>query len=180
MKTVFLLFDSLNRLMLEPYGCTILETPNFRRLADGGATYHTRYNSFEFIRGQESDPWKVLLDSPIERIQEKYHHSHNDINSKQNLYHYMINREFIKEEADFPSVQCLEAGFNFLDTNRKADNWFLQIETFTPMSRSSRLNGSVSPLRQTTTDRFSIGHATSASPNRRMKSTSCVQIISPF
>ena len=29
---------------------------------DGGATYHTRYNSFEFIRGQESDPWKVLLD----------------------------------------------------------------------------------------------------------------------
>ncbi len=132
MKTVFLLFDSQNRLMLEPYGCTILETPNFRRLADGGATYHTRYNSFEFIRGQESDPWKVLLDSPIERIQEKYHHSQNDINSKQNPYHYMINREFIKEEADFPSVQCLEAGFNFLDTNRKADNWFLQIETFDP------------------------------------------------
>ena len=199
MKTVFLLFDSLNRLMLEPYGCTILETPNFRRLAektvtfdthyvgsmpcmparrdmqtgrhaflhrswgplepfdnsfpellkeagvyshlvsdhyhyweDGGATYHTRYNSFEFIRGQESDPWKVLLDSPIERIQEKYHRSQNDINSKQNPYHYMINREFINEEKDFPSVQCLEAGINFLDHNRKADNWFLQIETFDP------------------------------------------------
>lgn len=199
MKAVFLLFDSLNRLMLEPYGGKILDTPNFRRLAekcvtfdkhyigsmpcmparrdmqtgrhtflhrswgplepfdnsfpellktsgayshlisdhyhyweDGGATYHTRYNSFEFIRGQESDPWKVLLESPIDRIREKYHPSQNDPNSKQNPYNYMINREFIKEEKDFPSVKCFEAGYEFLDANRKADNWLLQIETFDP------------------------------------------------
>lgn len=199
MKVVFLLFDSLNRLMLEPYGGTLLKTPNFQRLAercvtfdkhyigsmpcmparrdmqtgrhtflhrswgplepfdnsfpellkttgayshlisdhyhyweDGGATYHTRYNSFEFIRGQESDPWKVFLTSPIERIRAKYHPSQNDPNSKQNPYHYMINREFIKEEKDFPSVQCFEAGFNFLDINRAAEKWFLQIETFDP------------------------------------------------
>ena len=199
MKTVFLLFDSLNRLMLEPYGGAVLETPNFRRLAercvtfdkhyigsmpcmparrdmqtgrhsflhrswgplepfdnsfpellksagayshlisdhyhyweDGGATYHTRYNSFDFIRGQESDPWKVLLTSPIDRIREKYHPSQNDPESKQNPYNYMINREFIKDEADFPSVQCFKAGYEFLDINRAADNWFLQIETFDP------------------------------------------------
>ena len=99
---------------------------------DGGATYHTRYNSFDFIRGQESDPWKVSLVSPLDRIREKYHPSQNDQNSKQNPYHHMINREFIKEEKDFPSVKCFEAGFDFLDTNRTADNWFLQIETFDP------------------------------------------------
>lgn len=199
MKTIFLLFDSLNRLMLEPYGGEFLATPNFQRLADrsvtfdrhyigsmpcmparrdmqsgrhtflhrswgplepfdnsfpellksagayshlisdhyhywedGGATYHTRYNSFDFIRGQESDPWKVLLDSPLDRIREKYHPSQNDPNTKQNPYNYMINREFIKEEADFPSVKCFQAGFEFLDSNRNADNWFLQIETFDP------------------------------------------------
>ena len=199
MKTVFLLFDSLNRLMLEPYGSTLFETPNFKRLAkksitfdkhyigsmpcmparrdmqtgrhsflhrswgplepfdnsfpeilkqknvyshlisdhyhyweDGGATYHTRYNSFDFIRGQESDPWKVLLTSPIERIKEKYHSSQNDPNDKQNPYNYMINREFIKDEADLPSVKCFKAGFEFLDINKDADNWFLQIETFDP------------------------------------------------
>jgi len=199
MKAVFLLFDSLNRLMLEPYGGKLLETPNFKRLAercvtfdrhyigsmpcmparrdmqtgrhtflhrswgplepfdnsfpellktagayshlisdhyhyweDGGATYHTRYNSFEFIRGQESDPWKVMLTSPIERIKEKYHPSQNDPNSKQNPYNYMINREFIKEEKDFPSTLCFEAAFNFLDINRTAGNWFLQVETFDP------------------------------------------------
>ena len=199
MKTVFLLFNSVNRLMLEPYGGQLLETPNFKRLAersvtfdnhyigsmpcmparrdmqtghlsflhrswgplepfdnsfpellktagayshlisdhyhyweDGGATYHTRYNSFEFIRGQESDPWKVLLDSPIERIRAKYHPSQNDPNSRQNPYNYMINREFIKEEKDFPSVQCFDAAFDFLDRNRGADNWLLQVETFDP------------------------------------------------
>ncbi|MEZ5861381.1 MAG: hypothetical protein R3D28_20780 [Geminicoccaceae bacterium] len=26
---------------------------------DGGATYHTRYDSYEFVRGQEKDPWKA-------------------------------------------------------------------------------------------------------------------------
>ena len=199
MKAVFLLFDSLNRLMLEPYGGTLLKTPNFQRLADrcitfdqhyigsmpcmparrdmqtgrltflhrswgplepfdnsfpellktagayshlisdhyhywedGGATYHTRYNSFDFIRGQESDPWKVLLTSPIERIREKYHPSQNDPGSKQNPYNYMINREFIKESDDFPSTKCFAAAFDFLDINRAADNWFLQVETFDP------------------------------------------------
>ncbi|MEK9886417.1 MAG: sulfatase-like hydrolase/transferase, partial [Pelagibacteraceae bacterium] len=164
--------------MLEPYGSTLFNTPNFKRLAtktvtfkkhyigsmpcmparrdmqtgrltflhrswgpiepfdnsfleilkqkkvyshlisdhyhyweDGGSTYHTRYNSFDFIRGQESDPWKVLLTSPIERIQEKYHHSQNNLNDKQNPYNYMINREFIKEEEDFHSVLCFNIGF---------------------------------------------------------------------
>ncbi len=199
MKTVFLLFDSLNRLMLEPYGCEYLKTPNFLRLAeksvtfdthyvgsmpcmparrdmqtgrhaflhrswgpmepfdnsfpellkrkgvhshlisdhyhyweDGGATYHTRYSSYDFVRGQESDPWRVMLASPIERIQEKYHASQNDLNSKQNPYNYMINREFIKNEEDFPSVKCFKAGIEFLDINREANDWFLQIETFDP------------------------------------------------
>ncbi|XWN31595.1 MAG: sulfatase [Devosia sp.] len=199
MKAIFLLFDSLNRLMLEPYGGTVLPTPNFTRLAeravtfdkhyigsmpcmparrdmqsgrhtflhrswgplepfdnsfpellktagayshlisdhyhyweDGGATYHTRYNSFEFIRGQESDPWKVLRAAPLERIREKYHPRQNDPDTKQNPYNYMINREFMKEEKDFPSVQCIDKMIEFLDLNRSADNTLLQVETFDP------------------------------------------------
>ena len=74
----------------------------------------------------------MLLDSPLERIKGKYHPSQSDPGSKQNPYHYMINREFIRSERDFPSVKCFEDGFDFLDTNRRADQWFLQIETFDP------------------------------------------------
>ena len=133
MKTLFILFDSLNRSALGAYGGSI-PTPNFDRLAsraavfdnhfagslpcmparrdmqtgrlnflhrswgplepfddsfaaqlkssgtychlvsdhyhyfeDGGATYHTRYSSWDFIRGQESDPWAAMVQPPIER-----------------------------------------------------------------------------------------------------------------
>jgi arylsulfatase A-like enzyme len=44
----------------------------------------------------------------------------------------MVNREFIREEKDFPSVQCFARAFEFLDLNRDADNWLLQLETFDP------------------------------------------------
>src|SRR5699024_7330601 len=113
-------------------GYSHLISDHYHYWEDGGATYHTRYDSFEFIRGQESDSWKALLTSPIDRIRDKYHPSQNDLGSKQSTYHYMINSEFIKQEHEFPSVQCFDAGLRFLDGNRDADNWFLQIETFDP------------------------------------------------
>ncbi len=140
MKTVFVLFDSLNRHLLGAYGGKRIPTPNFDRLAarsltfdrhyvgslpcmparrdmltgrltflhrswgplepfdnampellndagvyshlitdhahyweDGGATYHNRYNTFEFVRGQEGDPWKAMVQPPWERLREQYH-----------------------------------------------------------------------------------------------------------
>lgn len=39
MKAIVLMFDSLNRRMLEPYGCDWVHTPNFRRLADRCVTF---------------------------------------------------------------------------------------------------------------------------------------------
>ncbi len=199
MRVVFVLFDSLNRHLLGPYGGTRIATPNFDRLAaraatfekhyvgslpcmparrdmqsgrlsflhrswgplepfdesfpqllfqggvyshlitdhhhyfeDGGATYHTRYDTFEFIRGQEGDPWKAMVAPPWERLREKYH-SRQYSEARRTYYtRHMINREFIREEADFPSAQCFAQGFAFLQTNRSANGWFLQIETFDP------------------------------------------------
>ena len=200
MKTVFLLFDSLNRRMLNSYGGKYLETPNFNRLAektiqfnnhyigsmpcmparrdmhsgrlsflhrswgplepfdnsfpellrlnniythlvtdhyhyfeDGGATYHNRFNSYDFIRGQERDPWKAMVQPPLERFKEKYHKSQLNLNDREHSYYfYPINSEFIKEEKDFPSVKCFASGLDFLQRNKDADNWFLQLETFDP------------------------------------------------
>lgn len=195
MKTVFILFDSLNRHLLGCYGGTRIETPNFDRLAkrsmvydrhyvgslpcmparrdmltgrltflhrswgplepfdnafpellrekkvhthlvtdhyhyweDGGATYHNRYSTFEFVRGQEHDPWKAMVQPPWERLREKYHAAQNG----ERFNNHIVNREFIREEKDFPSVQCFAHGLEFLDNNRSADNWLLQIETFDP------------------------------------------------
>lgn len=43
MKAIMLMFDSLNRHMLSPYGCPWIETPNFDRLAQHCVTFDTCY-----------------------------------------------------------------------------------------------------------------------------------------
>jgi arylsulfatase A-like enzyme len=199
MKTVLVLFDSLNRHMLGAYGGKRIPTPNFDRLAkrcrthdghyvgslpcmparrdmltgrltflhrswgplepfdnafpeilhqhgiyshlitdhyhyweDGGATYHNRYDTYEFVRGQEGDPWKAMVQPHWERLREMYHARQFSDQRRSYQGQNIINREFIKEEKDFPSVQCFAHGFEFLERNRNADNWLLQIETFDP------------------------------------------------
>jgi arylsulfatase A-like enzyme len=199
MKAVFLLFDSLNRHALSPYGGTRVPTPNFTRLSqravvfehhyvgslpcmparrdmqsgrlsflhrswgplepfdnsfpellyragvyshlitdhhhyfeDGGATYHTRYDTFDFIRGQEGDAWKAMVEPHWERLREMYHERQFTTERREYYSQYMINREFIRQEKDFPSVQCFAKAFEFLDLNRDADGWLLQLETFDP------------------------------------------------
>lgn len=43
MRAVMVMYDSLNRHMLEPYGCTETLTPNFTRLAQRSAQFETCY-----------------------------------------------------------------------------------------------------------------------------------------
>ena len=41
MKAIMVMFDSLNRRMLSPYGCDWTKTPNFARLAENAVTFDT-------------------------------------------------------------------------------------------------------------------------------------------
>ena len=198
MKTLFLLFDSLNRSALNSYGGTT-NTPNFNRLAarsaifdnhyagslpcmparrdlhsgrlnflhrswgplepfddsfaaqlkksglyshlisdhyhyfeDGGSTYHTRYSSWDFIRGQESDPHVAMVTPPLERFRAQYHPMQFEDTRDGHRLQGMINRSAVKEEADYPIVKCVDATLAFLETNHNSDHWFLQMETFDP------------------------------------------------
>lgn len=99
---------------------------------DGGWSYHQRYSSWEFVRGQETDKWKAMVQPPLERFREMYADGQFDVTRGGRWLTNMINREFIKDEADFPCVRCFEGAFEFLDLNRGADDWFLQIECFDP------------------------------------------------
>ncbi|HEV7275987.1 MAG TPA: sulfatase [Devosiaceae bacterium] len=199
MRTVFVLFDSLNRHALGCYGGKRVPTPNFDRLAqravtfdrhyvgslpcmparrdmltgrltflhrswgplepfdnafpellakagvyshlvtdhfhyfeDGGATYHNRYDSYDFVRGQEGDAWKAMVQPPWERLREMYHERQFSTEARDYKRNNVVNRQFIREEKDFPSVQVFARGLEFIETNRDADNWLLQIETFDP------------------------------------------------
>ena len=198
MRLIFVLFDSLNRRMLAPYGGDI-ETPNFQRLADhsvtfdrhyvgslpciparrdmmtgrasffhrswgpmepwelsfnqglrekgihshlitdhyhyfreGGSHFHTRFESWDLIRGQESDPWKAIVDKPLDRWAEEYDPRHyGGARAKMRLRH-QSNREFMRNEEDYTTPRCFASAFQFLETNREADNWMLQLEMFDP------------------------------------------------
>lgn len=213
MRTVFVLFDSLNRLALGAYGGTAIATPNFDRFAnravafdkhyvgslpcmparrdmhtgrlnfmhrhwgplepfddsyarilssngvythlisdhlhyfeDGGWGYANAFDSWEFVRGQEYDTIKAMVAPPIERLKEKFdprHYPLEDLpdgtatrgNTSKTAWkrsRAAINNGFFKEEADFPTAQCFSAAFDFLENNRHADDWFLQLECFDP------------------------------------------------
>ncbi|MEU1803779.1 sulfatase [Streptomyces sp. NPDC019937] len=187
MRAIILMFDSLNRHMLAPYADTIVDAPNFARLAsravtfdnfyagsmpcmparrelhtgrynflhrswgplepfddsmpqmlrdagihthlvsdhphyweDGGATYHTRYTTWEFFRGQEGDPWKGVVDG----LREGEGHQLRRQDA--------INRTYMPTEAEHSQTRTVDAGVHFLHTNAEADRWLLQLELFDP------------------------------------------------
>lgn len=131
-------FDNSFAELLKQAGVhTHLVTDHAHYFEEGGATYHTRYSTWDFIRGQEDDHWKAMVQPPLERFREKYSQQHYpfsaevDASSRMRAQH-AINKEFMRTEADYPGPRCFASGFEFLDANRKADNWFLQIECFDP------------------------------------------------
>ncbi|WP_339757277.1 sulfatase [uncultured Hoeflea sp.] len=199
MRTIFVLFDSLNRSAMGVYGGTSVKTPNFDRFAaramtfdrhyvgslpcmparrdihtgrlnfthrswgplepfdnsfaeilkkngiythmisdhlhyfeDGGAGFHTRFNSWDFIRGQEYDPWVAMVQPPVERFREIYDERHYPMTRDSKRYQSMINRETIRDEAEYPGPKCFASGMEFLDRNREADDWLLMLECFDP------------------------------------------------
>ncbi len=115
---------------------------------DGGWCYATAYDSWEFIRGQENDPWAAMVQPPLERFRQRYDDRHYELdridptlktvtrgktpNISWKKLRNVANREFIREEAEYPSVKCFAQGFAFLDLNKHADRWLLQVETFDP------------------------------------------------
>jgi arylsulfatase A-like enzyme len=109
-----------------------LVSDHYHYFEDGGATYHSRYTTWDFIRGQEADPWVAMVKPPLERFREQYHPVQIDDTRHGFRFQNLINRTAIVAEEDFPSVKCFDRGLAFLDANHNADNWMLQIETFDP------------------------------------------------
>ncbi|MFI5610338.1 sulfatase [Amycolatopsis sp. NPDC051903] len=191
MRAIVLMFDTLNRRHLEPYGSAESRTPNFTRLAqhttrftncyagsmpcmparrelhtgrynflhrswgplepfddsapqllrgagvythlvtdhyhyweDGGLTYHNRFDSYEFFRGQEGDGWKGHVADPV---------TPDTINAKNpRTRRNWISREYQQTEDRHSQTLTVDAGLEFLGRNHTEDDWLLQIECFDP------------------------------------------------
>ncbi len=123
-------FDTCFPTLLHQYGVyTHLISDHYHYWEEGGCGYHNQFSSAEFVRGQERDLWKAMVEPPEQRFKQRYHSMLADVGRRQPN---MINREYIKEESDYPITQCVDLANEFIDQNHNADNWFLQLELFDP------------------------------------------------
>ncbi|MGF1736436.1 sulfatase [Photobacterium satsumensis] len=112
-----------------------LITDHFHYFEDGGAGYHTKYDTWEFIRGQEYDQWIGEVSPPVDEFKEQYDSRHYNLAGDPRSCHklqHLINRQHIVKDEDFPIHQCFDRAFSFLDKNQTEDNWFLHLECFDP------------------------------------------------
>ncbi|WP_240941188.1 sulfatase [Paenibacillus sp. HB172176] len=117
--------DSMPELLRKQGVYTHLVTDHLHYWEDGGATYHTRYSSFELVRGNQGDPWKGEVKAP--EIPDALGNVKGEMNRND-----WVNRKYIQNEEDFPQAKSFLSGLEFIRTNKEEDNWFLQIETFDP------------------------------------------------
>lgn len=107
---------------------THLVTDHSHYWEDGGATYHTRYSSWEGFRGQEGDRWAPRDTvaglpeglSPLQKTKGPSPLQHE------------ANKRRQATEAEMSGTLTVEAGLAFLRDHADRDNWFLQIECFDP------------------------------------------------
>lgn len=109
-----------------------LVTDHYHYFENGGATYHTAFDSWEFIRGQEADPWVPCMDPPHDLFAATYHAEQVETDPSGYRLQAAMNRTRIRQTPDFPTVKTFDAGLAFLDAHAGQDDWFLQIEVFDP------------------------------------------------
>lgn len=94
----------------------------------GGCTYHTMYSSWECKRGQEADPWALRTDEP--QIPEHVPTMREFTIQNGGGTTGVIGNCTVNGEHGLWTV-CLTMDLSF-KAEEKQDNWFLQIETFSP------------------------------------------------
>jgi arylsulfatase A-like enzyme len=104
---------------------THLASDHYHYWEEGGANYHTRYQTWECFRGKEGDPWKGDLRAV--EIPEC-------VSGRSGRWWRQdwVNRKYMTREELQPQPQTFGNGLEFMRVNAKEDNWFLQIETFDP------------------------------------------------
>ncbi|NQT58033.1 MAG: sulfatase [Bacteroidetes bacterium] len=111
---------------------THLVTDHAHYWEDGGATYHTRYSSWEGIRGQQGDHWKGEVKDPEIPPVEKTPMTPDGSRVAPVWRYDWVNRKQFVQEEDYPQNRTFNLGLEFIQNNHTEDNWFLQIETFDP------------------------------------------------
>ena len=168
-------FDhSLAAILRDSGIATHLITDHYHYFEDGGAGFHGRYSSWDFIRGQEKDKWRPPID-PVParwaaRFDQRQHDFSPDINSK---LPYYINRDHLEATGAYPLAQCFDAARGFLDAHHASDDWTCISNASTRMNRFSRRNVFWPTFPRRSAARFSIGRPMGTTTSIRRCSPPC-------
>lgn len=119
---------------IEPYDITLPETlrkhgifthittdhPHYFEL--GGEGYCQLFNTWDYQRGQEIDPWVSRVRQP--EMPEQYY--------GKVFEQYELNRSKLIKEEDFSTPRTIDSACQWLEENKDAENYFLMVECFDP------------------------------------------------
>ena len=124
-------FDDSMPAILDAQGVhTHKVTDHYHYWEDGGATYHHRYTTFDLVRGQEGDRWI----GDVDRLRDPHFGAQRWPETQRLRAHKQdnINRLHMDRASLQPQYKTFGLGLEFIERNKDADRWFLQIETFDP------------------------------------------------
>lgn len=110
------------RLLRERGIFTHIITDHAHYMEPGGEGYLQSYQSWDYVRGQEWDPWvSRVRPAPVP---EKYYGQYFD--------EYQQNRVRFTTDDTFPTPVCFRHASEWLRDNKDEDGYFLQVEVFSP------------------------------------------------
>lgn len=102
---------------------THITTDHHHYFEIGGENYCQLFDTWDFHRGQESDPWISRVKKPA--LNENAYGRR----SSQHTLNYMA---FSQKEENYPTPRTFRSACQWAEANRGCDNFFLMVEAFDP------------------------------------------------
>ncbi|MFS0724943.1 sulfatase [Paenibacillus sp. 1P07SE] len=119
---------------IEPYDRTLPEalrgagcfshiaTDHYHYFATGGENYCQAFDTWDFHRGQEDDPWHSRVTPPPPP----------DAYYGRVALQRELNKQLQVREADYPGPRTMTSACDWLERNASEDRFFLMVEAFDP------------------------------------------------
>lgn len=103
---------------------THITTDHCHYMRLGGEGYLQQFNTWDYHRGQEGDPWVSSIDDPEFMPEEWYGKLRRQ---------YQLNREKWGQNEDlYPTTMTFKSAEEWLERNKQKDDFFLMVEVFDP------------------------------------------------
>lgn len=93
--------------------------------------FHRGFDSWEWIRGQEIDPWRSGPQSAVDPRRHIPEHHWNPAYDRQ-LRQYLLNTLNVRTEDDYFVARTLDAGLRWMNDNASDGPFMLWLDTFDP------------------------------------------------